>query len=108
MRISELRRYPIKSMAGVRLERACLESSGIPGDRVVHVEDENGRIINCKDSSLACVGTMQSWTLSVFGHDRRRLRPNIVTGSVNHLRLGMLPAAHTPSEKLEEGIFDKS
>jgi uncharacterized protein YcbX len=37
LRVSELWRYPVKSLAGERLARAVVTSGGIVGDRVVHV-----------------------------------------------------------------------
>ena len=50
MRVAELWRYPVKSMGGEALDRAYLDSLGIAGDRVVHVEDGNGQVINGKDA----------------------------------------------------------
>jgi len=41
MRVVELWRYPVKSMAGERLERARIGPLGIEGDRVVHAQDED-------------------------------------------------------------------
>ncbi|MEQ1912357.1 MAG: MOSC N-terminal beta barrel domain-containing protein [Vicinamibacterales bacterium] len=43
MWVSELWRYPVKSMAGELLQAAELTSNGIVGDRVVHVRDNAGR-----------------------------------------------------------------
>jgi uncharacterized protein len=37
LRVAELWRYPVKSLAGERLERAVVTTTGIVGDRVVHV-----------------------------------------------------------------------
>ena len=48
MRVAELWRYPVKTMAGERLERARLGSLGIEGDRVVHVEDEDGHVLTSR------------------------------------------------------------
>ena len=48
MRIAELWRYPVKSMAGEPLESADLRRDGIFGDRVVRVEDERGRIVTSR------------------------------------------------------------
>jgi uncharacterized protein YcbX len=45
MRVAELWRYPVKSLAGERLERADVTANGIAGDRVVHVTDERGRVV---------------------------------------------------------------
>lgn len=39
LRVAELWRYPVKSLAGERLPRALVTSNGIDGDRVVHVRD---------------------------------------------------------------------
>jgi uncharacterized protein YcbX len=46
--VAELWRYPVKSMAGERLERAMLGRLGLPGDRLVHVEDAGGRLITAR------------------------------------------------------------
>lgn len=45
MHIAEIWRYPVKTMAGEQLQRARIGPLGIEGDRVVHVEDANGRVI---------------------------------------------------------------
>jgi len=44
MWVSELWRYPVKSMAGEKLERAEIGPLGIPGDRELVVVDRTGRI----------------------------------------------------------------
>jgi uncharacterized protein len=48
MWLSEIWRYPVKSMAGEQLTEAEIADDGIPGDRVVHVEDERGRVITSR------------------------------------------------------------
>ena len=48
MNVAELWRYPVKSMAGEKLECATLGPVGIEGDRVVHVEDSGGRFITAR------------------------------------------------------------
>ena len=48
MRVGELWRYPVKSLAGQQLEMADLTSSGIAGDRIVHVQDRRGRVITSR------------------------------------------------------------
>jgi uncharacterized protein YcbX len=39
VKVSEIWRYPVKSMAGERLERAYVDYTGIEGDRLVHAEN---------------------------------------------------------------------
>jgi uncharacterized protein len=48
MWLSEIWRYPIKSMGGEQLTEAVLGEEGVPGDRVVHVEDERGRLVTSR------------------------------------------------------------
>lgn len=48
MRLAEIWRYPVKSMGGEQLTRADLDSDGIPGDRLVHVEDRRGRVVTSR------------------------------------------------------------
>lgn len=48
MRVVELWRYPVKSMAGERLESAEVTANGFAGDRVVHVSGPGGRIITAR------------------------------------------------------------
>jgi uncharacterized protein len=48
MFVAELWRYPLKSMGGEPLDACELTTDGIPGDRVVHVEDDRGRVITAR------------------------------------------------------------
>lgn len=48
MTIKEIWRYPVKSMAGERLEVADVRKDGIVGDRVVQVVDASGRTITSR------------------------------------------------------------
>ena len=48
MRIQELWRYPVKSMAGERIESAEVTDTGIAGDRMVLVAGPGGRIITSR------------------------------------------------------------
>ncbi len=57
MTITEIWRYPVKSMAGERLLRANSGPMGIAGDRVVHVEDASGAIIGVQDLRARCITT---------------------------------------------------
>ena len=133
MKITEIWRYPVKTMAGEKLERAGVGSLGIEGDRVVHVENSIGRVITSRShprflghrGSLGTDGVImvdgRPWdspevaaevvdiagpgaklvrydgaerfdvlpllvatdgAIAAFGHDHRRLRPNIVIGGV--------------------------
>jgi uncharacterized protein YcbX len=48
MHLSEIWRYPVKSMAGERLDRAVLGPLGLHGDRVVQVYDGRGRLVTAR------------------------------------------------------------
>ncbi|MEX2146381.1 MAG: MOSC N-terminal beta barrel domain-containing protein [Candidatus Rokuibacteriota bacterium] len=48
MTVAELWRYPGKSRAGERLQRAEIGRDGIAGDRVVHVQDGRGRVVTSR------------------------------------------------------------
>jgi uncharacterized protein YcbX len=136
MKVTEIWRYPVKTMAGEQLQRVRLGPLGIAGDRVVHVEDAQERVITARSHPrfLGHKGTLgpdgeplvdgRPWNspevaamvvdiggpgaklvrydgverfdvlpllvatdgaIAAFGHDRRRLRPNIVIGDVEGL-----------------------
>ena len=48
MHVAEIWRYPVKSMAGERLERAYVDFTGIDGDRLAHVENSRGLLITAR------------------------------------------------------------
>jgi uncharacterized protein YcbX len=48
MWLSELWRYPVKSMGGEAVTAAEIGPDGIPGDRIVHVEDPRGRVVTSR------------------------------------------------------------
>src|SRR5437879_11699302 len=48
MRVAELWRYPVKSMAAESLARAEIRADGIVGDRVVHVRGVHGRVVTAR------------------------------------------------------------
>jgi uncharacterized protein YcbX len=48
MWIAEIWRYPVKSMAGERLDAADVTAEGLAGDRVVHVAAPDGRVITSR------------------------------------------------------------
>lgn len=48
MYVAELWRYPVKSMAGERLEAADLTLEGLPGDRGLYVLDRRGEIVSAR------------------------------------------------------------
>ena len=48
MQLKAIWRFPVKSMAGERLETTTVGLDGIPGDRVVHVAAPSGQIITSR------------------------------------------------------------
>ena len=157
MKITEIWRYPVKTMAGEKLERAGVGSLGIEGDRVVHVENSKGRVITSRShprflghrGSLGTDGVImvdgRPWdspeiaaevvdiagpganlvrcdgaerfdvlpllvatdgAIAAFGHDHRRLRPNIVIGGVEGLTEGEWPGACLRIGKVLIGVQD--
>jgi uncharacterized protein YcbX len=137
MKISEIWRYPVKTMAGEQLRRAVVGPLGIDGDRIVHVEDGTGHVLTSRSHPgflghkatlgadheplvdgrpwnskavaaevKAIAGTDSArlvrdesaerfdvlpllvatdGAITAFGHDRRRLRPNLVVSGVEGL-----------------------
>ena len=151
MKVAELWRYPVKTMAGEMLQHAAIGPLGIEGDRVVHVEDARGRVITSRShprflGHKASLGTDleplvdgRPWgspqvaaevkavvgagarlvrhdgadrfdvlpllvatdgAISAFGHDRRRLRPNIVIDGVGGSASATGPGAAYASDRL--------
>jgi uncharacterized protein YcbX len=144
MEIAEIWRYPVKTMAGEKMQRAGLGPLGIQGDRVVHVEDARGKVITSRSrprflghrGSLEAAGEVtvdnRPWespevaaevvdivgpgaklvrydgaerfdvlpllvatdgAIAAFGHDHRRLRPNVVIRGVDGLSEREWPGA---------------
>ncbi len=136
MKVAEIWRYPVKTMAGEKLHRVRIGPLGLEGDRVVHVEDARGQVITSRShprflghkSTLGPDGEPlvdgRPWSspqvaadvvdiggpgaklvrydgaerfdvlpllvatdgaIAAFGHDGRRLRPNMVIGGVEGL-----------------------
>jgi len=157
MRVAEIWRYPLKSMAGERLDHARIGSLGIEGDRVVHVEDARGRVITARthprllghhatlnESGEPIVGGLL-WSnpkvrkdvvdivgpgarlvrddtidrfdvlpllvatdgaIAAFGHDGRRLRPNLVISGVEGLAERSWPGQCLRIEDVIIGVQD--
>jgi uncharacterized protein len=134
--VTEIWRYPVKTMGGEKLPRATVGPLGIEGDRIVHVEDARGRVVTSRtqprflghkgslDARGGVLVDQRPWdapdvaaevadiagagarlvrddgperfdvlplliatdgAIAAFGHDLRRLRPNLVIGGVEGL-----------------------
>jgi uncharacterized protein YcbX len=145
MKVKEIWRYPVKTMAGEQLRSASIGPLGITGDRVIHVEDKRNQLITSRTHPrfLGHKGTMSQdghvlvdglpWeseevaafvtriggkgarlvpyegaerfdvlpllvatdgAIAAFGHDGRRLRPNIIISGVDHLTEREWPGSH--------------
>jgi hypothetical protein len=157
MKVTEIWRYPVKTMAGEKLQRVDIGPLGIEGDRVVHVEDAQERVITSRShprflghkGALGLDGTPlvdgRPWNspevaaevvaivgpgaklarydgaerfdvlpllvatdgaIAAFGHDHRRLRPNIVIGGVEGLTEREWPGACLRIGKVLIGVQD--
>jgi uncharacterized protein YcbX len=157
MKVMEIWRYPVKTMAGEKLQRARLGPLGIDGDRVVHVEDIQCRVITSRSHPrfLGHKGTLgaggaplvdgRPWknpqvaaeivyiagpgaklvrydgaerfdvlpllvatdgAIAAFGHDHRRLRPNIVIGGVDGMAEREWPGGCLRIGKVLIGVQD--
>ena len=61
LHVAELWRYPVKSMAGERLERAVMTANGVEGDRLVHVRGPRGVLTSrTKPKLLGLHGTLEA------------------------------------------------
>jgi uncharacterized protein YcbX len=70
MYVKELWRYPVKSMAGERLEEAEVTPLGLEGDRQVLVVDGNGRVVSSRTHPwlLGLRGTIANKEVLINGH----------------------------------------
>ena len=62
MQVKEIWRYPIKTMAGEKLQRTPIGPLGIEGDRVVHVENAEQRVITSRSHPLFLGHKGTAWT----------------------------------------------
>ena len=164
MHVKEIWRYPVKSMAGERLDSAQMDENGVEGDRKVLVGGTNGRVITSRTHHklLGLMGTIGPdgeariagpenlkapyiWNtpeavelvraavgpgaeliyyegterfdvlpllvatdgaVAAFGHDGRRLRPNIVIGGVEGLAEREWPGKCLRIGKVVIGVQD--
>ena len=84
--VSELRRYPVKSMLGEELQRAPVTAKGVVGDRAYAlVDDESGKVISVKRPKRW--GRMFELTASTAGDAVSGLVPRRL--SVRHRRPGV-------------------
>lgn len=72
MHLAELWVYPVKSLAGERLERTTLTADGVPGDRRVQVRDGDDRLVTAR-TRHALLGLAA--TLGADGEARVEGRP---------------------------------
>jgi hypothetical protein len=58
--VSELWRYPVKSMRGERIDVAEIRTDGVVGDRLVHVRESSGRVATSRyrPGLLGLAGTL--------------------------------------------------
>lgn len=157
MHVAEIWRYPVKTMGGEKVQRARLGPLGLEGDRVVHVEDDEGQVITSRSHPrfLGLRGTLgpggevrvdgRPWddpevakavaeiggpgarlvrydgaerfdvlpllvatdgAIAAFGHDHRRLRPNLVISGVEGMGERTWPGARLRIGSVLIGVQD--
>ena len=157
MRVVEIWRYPVKSMAGEPLERAYVDYTAMEGDRLAHVENAARCLVTARTHPrlLGHRGTLDAegeplvdgepWNapssqqkvaqiagpgahlvrneaglafdilpllvatdgaIAAFGHDRRRLRPNLVIGGVEGLAEREWPGRRLSIGEVRIGVRD--
>jgi uncharacterized protein YcbX len=157
LNVTEIWRYPVKTMAGEQLQHARIGPLGIEGDRVVHVENARGEVVTARshprflghhgvlgpdgeplvdgrpwNSSAVTAGVVEivgpgarlvrydgverfdvlpllvvtDGAIAAFGHDRRRLRPNLVIGGVQGLAERAWPGGCLRIGKVLIGVQD--
>ena len=157
MTITEIWRYPVKSMAGERVGSTQLTDTGVVGDRVVQIYDRRGRLVTARTfprllqlhATLGIDGeplvdglpwhsrqvrqrveaavepgarlsrfdgperfdilpllVCTDGAASEFGHDVRRLRPNLVIGGVAGLAERQWPGAMLRLPHVEISLVD--
>ncbi len=80
VRISSLTQYPIKSCGGMELERAEIDQSGLRGDRLLFVADENGAALSQEElPRMALIqARLVGAALSVSAPDREPLELAVI------------------------------
>jgi len=48
MKVAAIWRYPVKSMAGERLDSIAIDANGLTGDRIVQVYDRLDRVVTAR------------------------------------------------------------
>ena len=83
MHVSEIWRYPVKSLKGERLKETEIASLGIPGDRQIAViRTINGRFLTSRSKPKLLGSARQSINAERLTHDQRtslELRRSVAT-----------------------------
>jgi uncharacterized protein len=89
MWLEEIWRYPVKSMAGERLDEASLGELGVPGDRVAYVVDGSGETVSARTRpkllALRGADVTAEQIRAAAGQDARLVRAD------GHERFDILP-----------------
>jgi len=106
MKVTELCQYPVKTMAGEMLERAQLGPLGIEGDRVVRVEDSDGRVVTSRSHPrfLGHRGVLGPGGESLV--DGRPWNAPEVTAEIVELHGKRFTIEETPCDQMKPAMFE--
>src|SRR4029453_9269322 len=71
MRVAELWRYPVKSLAGERLDGVEVTAAGMAGDRIVQVRNGRDRVITSR-TAPRLLALRRTWNATAGGAPGKR------------------------------------
>lgn len=101
LHISQLWRYPIKSLHGEQLDRADITNDGLAGDRVLHVRGDRGLLTGRSRHSLLTLRATSDTNGHVLVDGRPWNSPGAAELIRQHAGVDARLAAHTGPERFD-------